>query len=357
MNVNSKASLSTMTKTAIITKPKNSSPKVLSICLKNFLHDNGYEADLFYKIDVFQRFLKYSAVRKKYNIISWTLYKAIYYLSDRRFVKKLKSYDVIIIAETSPKVYYKESYDINLLRRFLGDIPIVYHGVYFLGNAPTMIKLLEENGDHTSKMFNWHLSVSEVTEIRQKPSAPWSVIGMYLKSTGLTPSPKKEVFALVDFAREGHEDTRKAQIEALERLGIPYVALEGEYSIEEIRDLYKRAAFYFIQFGESFGLPIAECLSCGCYVFTPDSSWAMAWRLNENPEIHGPGDLPECFVVYENQKQLESKLQSMRSNYDLDQTPKEVFNTFLKHYRHYYEGDTEVLKEFMAKVENKTLTN
>ncbi len=344
-----------MSKVAIITKPKNSSPKVLAICLNHFLKDNGYNADLFFKIEVFKRLLSYYDVKNKYNILSWRLYQAIHYISDRWFLKKLKTYDAIIIAETSPRIYFKDIYNISLLKEKLGDIPIVYHGVYFLGNAPTMVEMLAENGQYSSKIFDWHLSVSEVTEIRQKPTPPWSTIGMYLKSTGLKPRPKKELFALVDFEREGHEETRKIQIETLEALDIPYVALSGSFSIEEIRELYKKATFYFIQFAESFGVPIAECLSCGSYIFTPDSSWGMAWRLDENPQIHGPGTLADCFVVYEDQKDLTKKLENLQANYDLEETPKKVFNIFHENYPHYYDGNVTILKDFMDRVASKTL--
>jgi hypothetical protein len=344
-----------MPKIAIITKPKNASPKVLAKCLQNFFKDNGYHADLFLKIEILQRFLSYSIVKKKYNFVAWMLYKSFYYISDQLFLKRLKSYDAIIIAETSPKIYYKDVYNISRLKDYIGDIPLVYHGVYFLGNAPTMVKMLNEKGHNSSAIFDWHLSVSEVTEIRQKPSPPWSTIGLYLKSTGLKPEPKDELFALVDFEREGHEDTRRIQIETLEALNIPYVALSGSFSIEEIREYYKKATFYFIQFGESFGVPIAECLSCGCYIFTPDSSWGMAWRLDENPQIHGPGTLADCFVVYDNREDLKKQLGNLKENYDLKETPKKVFNIFYENYPHYYDGDINVLREFMEKVENKTL--
>lgn len=345
-----------MPKIAIVTKPKNASPKVLAACLQNFFKDNGYDdTDLFFDIEVFQRFVSSSVVNKKYPSVIWSLYKAIHYFSDKRFLRKLKKYDAVIVTETSPRVYVKDIYDMGRLKQVLGNTPLVYHGVYFLGNAPTMVKQLKEQGNNSSDIFDWHLSVSEVTEIRQKPQPPWSTIGLYLKSTGLKPSPKKELFALVDFERKGNEHVRREQIETLEALNIPFVALSGSFSIEEIREFYKKATFYFIQFGESFGVPIAECLSCGCYIFTPDSSWGMAWRLDKNPQIHGPGTLAECFVVYDDQADLKTRLESMKLTYNLKETPKKVFDIFYENYSDYYDGNVSALREFMEKVENKTL--
>ena len=64
-------------------------------------------------------------------------------------------------------------------------------------------------------------------------------------------------------------------------------------------------------------MPIAECLSCGAYVFTPDTSWAMAWRLDDVVQIHGPGKLADCFVVYDGQQGLQEKLRHFKTEYDL----------------------------------------
>ncbi|MFC4873125.1 hypothetical protein ACFPFU_15610 [Negadavirga shengliensis] len=238
---------------------------------------------------------------------------------------------------------------------YLENIPLIYHGVYYLGNAPTIIELFKKEGHHTSELFDWHLSVSEVTEVRQKPSPPWNQIGMYLKCTGLKPEVKNGLFAVVDFERKGHEKTRNEQISVLEQLHIPYIALSKKYSIQEIREIYKKATFYFIQFGESFGVPIAECLSCGAYVFTPDSSWAMAWRLDENPSIHGPGTLAECFVVYDSRRDLEKKLRDMKETYDMASTPQKVFDIFHNTYPTYYEGNKAELNDFIQRLELKKI--
>lgn len=344
-----------MLKIAIITKPTYASPRVLANCLNIFLNENGYQSELFFKINVFKRLLDYSAVKNRYSFLSWAIYKITNTISDRLFLKKLRTYDLVIIAETSPRVYYSDHYNFKRLKELLGDIPLVYHGVYYLGNAPTMVDLLNTEGHNSESIFDWHLSVSEVTEIRQKPSPPWSQVGLYLKSTGLKPLPKKEIFALVDFERKGHEETRKIQIETLEALKIPYVALSGKFTISEIREFYQRATFYFIQFGESFGVPIAECLSCGCIIFTPDSSWGMAWRLDENPQIHGPGTLAECFVVYKDRNNLKTRLELFKDSYDLVETPKKIFDIFRQHYGSYYHGNISALKEFLRRVKNKEI--
>ncbi|WP_339923350.1 hypothetical protein [uncultured Cyclobacterium sp.] len=345
-----------MKKIAIVTKPNYSSPRILADCLQSsFSQLEGIQSEVFHKIFVFKRLLKHAQVAKNYNFFSWKAYQMLNYIQDQLFLRKLKGYDAVVIVETSPKCYLSYTYDFVKLKKKLKGIPMIYHGVYYLGNAPTMISYLGEGGHHLEDIFDWHLSVSEVTEIRSKPKAPWSQIGINLQSTGLVPTPKKELLAIIDFYREGYEEARNEQIKALKAVGIPYLELSGNYTIDEIREVYKKATFYFLQFPESFGLPIAECLSCGVYVFTPDTSWAMAWRLNDDVQVHGPGELADCFVVYEGQEGLQEKLLHYKSNYDLQNSPKEVFKVFMDHYSDYYTGNKTEFNQFMKKLQSGEL--
>ncbi|GAB2995135.1 hypothetical protein GCM10027284_12190 [Cyclobacterium sediminis] len=340
---------------AIVTKPNYSSPRILANCLHNFFSQaEGVRSEVFYELFVFKRLLSYSKVAKNYNYFIWKGYQLMHYIQDQLFLRKLKKYDAVIIVECSPKAFLNDSFDFVRLRDKLPGVPLIFHEVYYLGNAPTMVTYLNEGVHHQEDIFDWHLSVSEVTEIRSKPKAPWSQVGLYLKSTGLAPVPKKEHLALIDFYREGYEKERNEQIKALEAVGIPYIELSGTYTIDEIREVYKKATFYFLQFPESFGLPIAECLSCGAYVFTPDTSWGMAWRQNEEVEIHGPGKLADCFVVYNGQEDLQKKLQKYKTEYDLEITPGKVFQIFTDNYPDYYYGNKAELNQFINKLKSGT---
>ncbi len=102
-----------------------------------------------------------------------------------------------------------------------------------------------------------------------------------------------------------------------------------------------------MQSPEAFGLPIAECLSCGSYVFTPDSAWPMSWRLDEAPEVHGPGNLPECFVVYRGKDDLKEKIGKIRKSFDSIKTPVTVANCFNRFYPTFYSGNQDALREFI----------
>jgi hypothetical protein len=151
----------------------------------------------------------------------------------------------------------------------------------------------------------------------------------------------------VDFAQPGYEDFREIQINQLIMAGIPFIALERSYTIEEIRDIYQRISIFFIQFPEAFGLPVLECLCSGAQIFTPDSGWPMSWRLNEKPEVHGSGILPYCFTVYDDENDLLKKLLAFKENFKSSETPLDVFSDFKHTYPTFYEGDQAELKRLL----------
>lgn len=346
-----------MAKVAIITRRQNSSPKVLAESLHLFIDKLESVSHVFYKISVIKRLLKHEEVKEKYNPFIWFVYKFVFSLSDWIFLHKLKSFDAIIISDCSPLGFMKNEYGIEKLHLIMGKIPILFYEVYYLGNAPTQITTLKKNNHPTIERYNWHLSVTEVTEVKSKPTNPWSHIGIYLKGFGLNPSAKKKLLAIIDFAQPGFESYRKTQLKVLDELSIPYISLEKRYSIAEIRKIYQKGTFYFMQSYEAFGLPIAECLCYGNLIITPDSSWPMSWRQNQVPEIHGPGVLPECFLIYNNEEELKNKLEKVIQQYNLVDTPKKIFDIFLQNYPFLYNGNEDEMKEVLRKIDSKELIN
>lgn len=329
--------------------PENGSPRVLAETLHEFVKRTGHTSQVFYNVKAFRRLLSYK--QAKYNPFAWLLYKLKNFAGDKKLFSELKKKDAVIICDWTPNGFYTQTYNIEKLRTILNHKPILYYAVQFVGNSPTIIKKLKDGNHAFTERYDWHLSVSEITELRSKPAPPWSQIGMNLKSTGLKPEKKDEFFAIVDFLRPGYEKYREEQIQVLEELGISYISLEKEYSLNDIRELYKKSSINFIQFPEAFGLPIAECLACGSYIGTPHSSWPMSWRLDEKVEVHGPGTLPECFVVYDGAEDLKKQLIAFRDNYDLTETPKKVFDNFFANYPTFYEGNLEGLQEVFRRIE------
>lgn len=334
---------------AILCGPENGSPKVLAETLNEFITSTGNSSTVFYRVKAFRRLL--SSKQVKFNSLSWFLYKLKHKTGDKQLFEQLRNKDAIIICDWTPNGFYKDTYNIEKLRTIINNKPILYYAVQFLENSPTIIKKLKDGGHANIDRYDWHLSVSPITELRGTPNPPWNQIGMNLKSAGLKPVKKDDFFAIVDFLRPGYEQYRKIQIKALEELNIPYISLEREYTLSEIRELYKQSSVFFIQFPEAYGLPIAECLACGSYIGTPNSSWPMSWRLDEKVEVHGPGTLPECFLDYNGEDDLKKQLAAIRENYDLIETPKKVFDIFMKHYPTFYEGNKPQLEEVLKRIE------
>jgi hypothetical protein len=334
---------------AILCGPENGSPRVLAETLHEFVARSGNTSQVFYRVKAFRRLL--SARQAKYNPLAWFFYRIKHWLGDRELFAELKKKDAVIICDWTPNGFYRQTYNIEKLRTIIDNKPILYYAVQYVGNSPTIIQKLKDGNHAFIERYDWHMSVSDITELRNKPTPPWNQIGMNLKSTGLKPEKKDEFFAIVDFLRPGYEQYREIQVQVLIELNISYISLEKEYSLSDIRELYKKSSINFIQFPEAYGLPIAECLACGSYIGTPDSSWPMSWRLDEKVEVHGSGTLPECFVVYNGADDLKRQLIAIRDSYDLVETPKKVFDNFYTHYPSFYEGNMEGLQEVYKRIE------
>jgi hypothetical protein len=334
---------------AIITRSDYRSPRILAESLKLQLLDVGVEADVLFKISVLTRLNSFDKSKEKIKFHFWLRKKIANFFKDQEFLKKLKAYDAVIISECCPNGFWRDLYHIEKLRTILNK-PVLFYEVYYLGNAPTQIRSLKESGSALIERYSWHLSVANVTEVWIKEVAPWSCIGLDLTNTGLKPVAKKEFIAIVDFKQPGYEKYREEQIKVLDELEIKTIELCGNYTLEEIRSIYKQAAVFFIQFPEAFGLPIAECLASGAHIITPSSSWPMAWRLDDNPGVHLDGKLPNIFTTYSSTEDLKIKLVELREKYELDKTPFEIFDLFIKHYAHYYYGDKTKLKEVIEKI-------
>ncbi|MDE3184123.1 MAG: hypothetical protein KGM16_11960 [Bacteroidota bacterium] len=336
-------------KIAILTRPDNRSPRVLADSLKLQLEDEKVYVEVFYKIDILTRLV--AQKESKLSFYFWLKKKINHFLKDRELVKKLKRFDAVFISECSPNGFWKRLYNVEKFRKLLRK-PVLLYEVYYLGNAPTQIDILSSNGDTLVDRYDFHLSVSDVTEIKQPSSDIYFPIGLYAKSWNLMPAVNEEIIAILDFVQPGYEEHRKLQTEALKKVGIKYISLEGSYTIEEIRNIYRQGSIYFMQSSEAFGLPVLECLCCGCQVFTPFSWWPMSWRLDKEPTVHGDGILPECFTVYKNEAQLVDQLIQFKSNYRPGISAEKVFQSLLSNYPSFYYGNRNQLQRLLTNLEN-----
>jgi hypothetical protein len=340
-------------KIAIITRSDDRSPKVLALGLQDMLHQLGVQSDIFFETGMLMRLQPWwRPGRFSVPFIKKLYRKYSQWRNDHDLLGKLQQYDAVILSECTPNAFWKNYYNIEKLRAISGK-PVLLYEVYYLGNAPTQMARLQAAGDPGIERFDWHFAVTEVTELRSVPAPPWSAIGLNLRHTGLKPHTKPSFSVLVDFAQPGYEQYRREQLQALEASGISYKLLEGTYSMDEIRELYRQCSALLIQFPEAFGLPIAECLATGAYIITPSSAWPMSWRLDEQPGVHTEGELPSCFKVYHNVEELEQLLSLLQQNHNPQTTPFEVFENYIQHYPQFYKGDAEALKQALQQVISK----
>jgi hypothetical protein len=338
-------------KVAIISKSGYSSPKVLALGLQNMLSKLGHSADILEIYESLARaFPVFSKTRYKTNWHYRIRQKLFNYYKDVKAIRSLRGYDLFIFCECTPNGFWKGYYNVEYLRKLYPDIPFAYYEVYYLGNAPSHLNKLIQQNDFGLERYNWHFSVSNVTEITQEQNDSWSSIGLDLTFTGLKVCHKEKFSVLVDFVQPGYEELREEQIQLLTRLNIPYISLERRYTFDEIREIYKQSAILLIQSSETFGIPIAECLSTGCAIATPTSAWPMAWRKGSNLMPDGYGELPDCFIIYNDIKGLETKLKVLKDTFDSEITPQEVFKSFYNNYPFFYEGDLNTLSKSLKSI-------
>jgi hypothetical protein len=290
-----------------------------------------------------------------------------------RLVQRIADSDVIVVVAPVPTSFARGMLrNIEPLRERLPGIPIVNYAHYYL---PTIDKwgaamlrgvntgLTDDDlrnfhrGSFRMNRYDWYLVASAVSEI-PLPSdpQPFSRVGVHIDDGSLFPEQNGELRGLVDFAqtRINYPSFRKAQITALERAGIPYQTLEGQFSRSEIREIYRRTGAFFLAHRESFGLPICELQACGACIFTPKAEWAGAHWIKEDLTVPGPGVLSPNFFVYDDDVgKLTDQLEMARSSFNPDRN----LRTFREYQPELYHGDPEALAGFLGRVEDGTINS
>jgi hypothetical protein len=274
--------------------------------------------------------------------------KLKYLFHDYFLIKKLKKFDIIIVAESYANLFWKNYLYIEILRTHT-KAKIISYSDSPLDAAPNNKLKWLRSSDFDEKRFDANLFLTNTVEVYFPNNSKQFTIGVnisYLFRQAVL--KKNEILAVLDFPQNGYELDRLMQIKVLNELGIKTLELKKNYSREEILKIYTEATFFFLSSPETFGLAIAECLSLGTIIFSPSSSWPMAWRLNKNPRSKEDGLLPcLCFKVYNNEYNLKSILNKLIIDYDFNTSPQSVFKCFRESYKNYFEGDTYQLKSFL----------
>jgi hypothetical protein len=336
---------------AILTRSDDKSPKVLAISFQQMCSEIGVETKIFFQgTSMLSRLFflteKTMFARNWHFKIRHHLY---YLLSDIILLIRLLKYDIILISECIPNAHWRGYYNIERLKK-LTKKPVVLYEVYCLLNSMTHTKILKEGNHYGYERYDWNYSISRIAELRGIPDVDkkWTDIGLNIQWTGLTCNTKKEIIALVDFEQVGFESSLQEQIDVLESFPmIKIIRLKGSYKATEIRELYKKASLFFIQFPEAFGVSIAECLSTGCQIIVKDMNWAMSWRLQNDI---GEEYLPDCFFVYQTKHNLYQYIKKFIDNHDADKTPKNINDIFLCCYPEFYYGNSGNLLASLAHI-------
>ncbi|HLE56725.1 MAG TPA: hypothetical protein VJB15_06560 [Rhodothermia bacterium] len=290
-----------------------------------------------------------------------------------RLVDQVAGSSVIVVVAHVPISFARGALrNIELLRERLPEIPIVNYAHYYL---PTMDKwgaavlrgvnngLTEEDlhnlrrGSFHMSRYDWYLVASVTSEIPLPPGPqPYSIVGVDIDDGSLFPEQNGELRGLIDFAqnRMNYPSFRKTQIAALERAGIPYRILKGQFSRSEIREIYRHTGAFFLAHRESFGLPICELQACGSRIFTPRPEWAGAHWIKEDLTVPGPGYLSPNFCVYDDDLgKLTEQLAELKSSFD----PARNVRVFEEFHPRFLRGDPEALAGFLNRVEDGTINS
>jgi hypothetical protein len=273
------------------------------------------------------------------------------------YMSRLAGSDAIIVIQTLEDAF-RTSLKVEALRELFPGIPVILYDMFYFPTIGLWGPWLEPlspqiwgHGNHTCfglGRYDWYLCISEQNRLPM-PSGeqPCSRIGIHLDDGSLFPEQKNSFKALVDFEREAYPHERKIQLEALQETGTDYVVLRGQYSIAEIRAVYRSCSIYFPAHMESFGLPICELQASGCRILTPYSSWCDAHRLPETRE------LSPNFIVYDNNKSsLVRAIQELRKNTDY----KEVVDCFRRYHGHFLTGDLNALQTVLDRISRGEIT-
>lgn len=279
-----------------------------------------------------------------------------------RFLESLVAYDAIVVVSHLPAAYMRYFLDDFAVRDALGSKPLILYDLVYLPTRGGWGEALRhgnpslgvpDGGHFGIERYDWHFCVSVVSETAfPKEPQPCTLIGLDINDGSLFPH-QTEFRALIDFERPEFADERRVQLEAIERAGIPFTQLRGNYSSPDIRAIYRKSAVYFIAFRESFGLPICEIQACGGLVATPYKNWVPSHWIKEDLHQAGEGHLGANFLVYENDV---DRLTEMLIREKETWNAEIVRENFIREYPQYFRGDTtslaSAIRDIVAGVSN-----
>lgn len=281
--------------------------------------------------------------------------------------KAIEDSDCVIIVAPVPGIFLnKKMFIEDFLRTNFPTKPIVAfitehlltlgHWYEALSGGSSMLSKLGKQRHHLLERFDWYLCVSQ-SGLRKKPQAdiPLTQIGINFDDGSLFPEQNNDFLALIDFKRSRYNKHLKMQLSAIKRTNTKYLILEGKYTIDEIRAIYRKTSVYFIAHLESFGYPIVELQACGAYIATPYDFWCCGhFRDLIYDDFSITEHLTANFLTYDADEDFLCELLIYaKKNFD----PLRNRKNFMENYNLFFYGDIEALKQFVSKLENKSISS
>ena len=337
--------------------------KPLATGLHKTLLDMGYESVIWYDglywlqrlnllkvlfADIYRLYLNLKSGNKKRYIYRFFNLLFFYNREKRDILNKC---DCIILVQNCPSAFMSIK-RLDYLREKYKK-PIVNYDFHYLPNQGWWSRIRKIEGHRGLEQFDWYLPVGLVTEFavpRQIPKI-YNCIGMDINCESLYPE-QREFCVLLDFPQPGHEIRRCREKQMLDEIGVKYIELNGRYTTDEIRSIYRKVSIYVVSCRESFGLPIVELQLCGAKVMVPYKEWVPAHYLEKSIYETGDGYLGKNFIVYENDEEFKKLLLKEREeiNYSLN------VEKFRKEYPLYDHIDRVELGNFIHNLKNGVVT-
>lgn len=265
--------------------------------------------------------------------------------------KSLMECDCIIVVQNCPSAF-------SLIKRldFIREKykkPIVNYDFHYMPNQGWWSRIIKVENHRGLEQYDWYLPVELITEFAIPREIPkiYHNIGMDINDNNLYPE-QNEFIVLLDFPRAGHEEQRRREKQLLNEIGVKYIELNGRYTTDEIRTIYRKISLYLVSTRESFGLPIVELQLCGAKVMVPHKEWVPAHFLGKSPYEYGQGYLGKNFITYTSDEEFKLLLLKEKENINYAQN---LLN-FREEYPNYDRVNRNEFESFIQKLLNQEIT-
>ena len=364
---------------AILAEDKAGFIKPMAEGLAKMLKNSDVEATIFYQglahadLAVSQSFAtgiksRVKSIANLFSAVDHYITPKVTHQSYREFIASLKSFDAVVVVCPLPRAFTKGSLSAINDIRAKAQIPVVLYQNYFLASRGPWFEKIVSAGGQGLERFDWYLAATTLSEYplgKLDDGRQWPVtsIGHDLRDESLAcqfkDKTKLPFKVLLDFPRQGFESYRSTQKQVLDKMGLPYTELNGRYSIQQIRKLYREHHAFMLSFRESFGLPIVENQLCGNWIFTPKKDWCPGHYLesSESDELSKELMLGCNFVIYDNAHQLQQQLSRLMVLHQQDYDYQINFDHFTEQYPAFYHGNKQALEDFLARLKSGEINN